>query len=71
MTSQHQTRESDMSRTTNEQCAHVATYYYAMFKRFGGRIDNDGSRKGPPQAMAWFSLYWREAEHAAHPGCIG
>lgn len=59
-----------MNRTTNEHCAHVATYYYAQFKRFGGWIDSDGSRRGPMMAMEWFSKYWREAEHAAHPGCI-
>lgn len=59
-----------MYRTTNEHCAHVASFYYAMFKRCGGWIDADGSRKGPAGAMQWFSLYWREAEHAAHSGCI-
>lgn len=59
-----------MNRTTNEHCAHVATFYYAMFKRHGGSVDSDGRRVGPDAAMMWFGRYWREAEHAAHPGCI-
>lgn len=57
-------------RTTNEHCAHVATYYFAMWKRFGGHLDKDGRVRGSDTALAWFSRYWREAEHAAHPGCI-
>lgn len=59
-----------MHRTTNEHCAHVASYYFAMWKQLGGYIDDAGRARGNDAALAWFSRYWREAEHAAHPGCI-
>jgi hypothetical protein len=57
-------------RTTNEHCAHVATFYFSMWKRLGGHLDADGRARGSDAALAWFSKYWREAEHAAHPGCV-
>ena len=59
-----------MMRTTNEHCAHVASYYFAMWIQSGGYLNAEGHAQGSEIALAWFSKYWREAEHAAHPGCI-